>query len=327
MDEQDTRQAIKSKFQRVEPIDTTLQHRIMSQINLEENPHTKERWFMKYKVSLLLTLGLLLTASTGFAAVKYQSLTNDNGDVLFQERPMTHDTNSNRTEDDDKRISRMNHIWVNEIKPGEAAIIYIVPNNPNQELYLKANSHIVKDFSTLQKMVKIPGKTLAKQIPGKGKEKYTFQKASVHMEHGMDLYKLSETEKADIANKLLLEAQASGKDYALMPVPFTDQFWLTTLTYTSGKNKISLDILNSQDTGTVSASYEGKLNVTSRKININGQDVIQRTLGGGTSEFIWVYEDPKTKFAYHYFLRAAQGNVSNEDLMRVVKTMIPAVKK
>ncbi|WP_434752731.1 DUF4367 domain-containing protein [Paenibacillus amylolyticus] len=281
---------------------------------------------MKYKISFLLTLGLLLTASTGFAAVKYQSLTNGNGDVLFQEKPMTH-APSNRTEDDDKRIRLMNNIWVNQIKPGEAAIIYIVSNNPNQELYLKANSHIIKNFTTMQKMVNIPGRPLAKEIAGKGTEKYTFQKASVHMEHGMDLDKLSETEKADIANKLLLEAQASGKDYALMPVPFTDQFWLTTLTYASGKKEVSLVILNSQDTGTVTASYQGSLKVTSHKIKINGQDVIQRTYGSGPSEFIWVHEDPKTKYAYHYNLRSAKGNISGEELLRIAKTLIPTAKK
>lgn len=317
---------LKSRFQRVEPVDTALHHRVMSQIYLEVEPKPKERFFVKYKVSLLLALGLLLTASTGFAAVKYQSLTNGNGDVLFQEKPMTH-VESNRTEDDDKRIRLMNNIWVDQIKPGEAAIIYIVPNNPNQELYLKANSHIIKSFTTLQKMVKVPGQPLAKEIAGKGKENYTFKKAKVHMEHGMDLNKLSETEKQDIAAKLLLEAQASGKDYALMPVPFTDEFWLTTLTYTSGKKEVALDILNSQDTGTVTASYQDSLKVTSHKIKINGQDVIQRKYSGESSEFIWVYEDPKTKYAYHYMLRDAKGNISDEELLRIAKTLVPAAKE
>ena len=326
MEHFDPGQGLKFRFQKVEPVGNALYHRIMNQIHLEEKIKPKERFIVKYKISFLLTLGLLLTASTGFAAVKYQSLTNDNGDVLFQEQPMTY-AESNRTEDDDKRIRLMNNIWVNQIKPGEAAIIYIVPNNPNQELYLKANSHIIKNFTTLQKMVNIPGNPLAKEIAGKGKEKYTFQKASVHMEHGMDLNKLSETEKADIANKLLLEAQASGKDYALMPVPFTDEFWLTTLTYTSGKKEVSLDILNSQDTGTVTSSYQDSIKVTSHKIKINGQDVIQRTYGGGSSEFIWVYENPKTKYAYHYVLRSAKGNISDEELLRIAKTMIPVAKK
>ena len=326
MEHLELRHDLKSRFQRVEPVDTALHHRIMSQIYLEVEPKPKERFFVKYKVSLLLTLGLLLTASTGFAAVKYHSLTNGNGDVLFQEKPMTHIV-SERNEDDDKRIRLMNNIWVDQIKPSEAAIIYIVPNNPNQELYLKANSHIIKSFTTLQKMVKVPGQPLAKKIAGKGKENYTFQKASVHMEHGMDLNKLSETEKQDIAAKLLLEAHASGKDYALMPVPFTDEFWLTTLTYASGKNEISLTILNSQDTGTVTASYQDSLKVTSHKIKINAQDVIQRKYGGGSSEFIWVYEDPKTNYAYHYMLRDAKGNISDEELLRMAKTMVPAGKK
>lgn len=326
MEHFDPGQGLKFRFQKVEPIGNALFHRIMNKIHMEEKTNTKERFLVKYKVSFLLTLGLLLTASTGFAAVKYQSLTNGNGDVLFQENPLTHKIPAG-TEDDEKRIRRMNSIWADQIKPGEAAIFYIVPNNPNHELYLKSNPHLVKDLSTVQKMVNIPGNPVVKELSGKGKDIYTFQKASVHMEHGMDLNKLSEMEKADMANKLLLEAQALGKDYALMSIPFTDQFWHTTLTYTSGKKGVSLDILNSQDTGTVTASYQDSLKVTSHKVKINGQDVIRRTYGTIPSEFMWVYEDPKTKYAYHYILRSAKGHISDEELLHIAKTLVPAAKK
>lgn len=318
----DPGQDLKPLFQRVEPSGTALQDRIMN--NIGEKPIKKERFFVKNRVSLLLLAGMLLTASTGFAAVKYQSLANDKGEILFQEKPFSTAPASNRTEDEKKRISRMNEIWVNDIKPGEAAIIYVVPNNPNHVIDLKATSHIVKNFAELKKLLHVPGMPLSKKLSGSGT--YTFQQASVHMEHGMDLNTLSEEEKTEIAKKLLAQAQASGKEYSLMPVNFTDDFWLSSLTYASGKNEISLSILNAKNTGPVTASYEDELNSTSQKIKIHGQDVIQRTYRGDSTELIWIYEEPETSYVYHYTLSVRKGNISPEELIRIAETIIPGSK-
>jgi hypothetical protein len=135
---------------------------------------------------------------------------------------------------------------------------------------------------------------------------------------------LTEQEKADIAKKLLEKAKASGKDYALMPVKFTDQFWLSTVYYTSGNKKVSLTILNNGDHGSVTSYRDESMGMTSRKIEINGQDVLQKTWNGGNlAELDWVYEEPTTGHHYMLSLNSTKGDIAVEELIRIAKTIIP----
>ncbi|WP_127595169.1 DUF4367 domain-containing protein [Paenibacillus lautus] len=320
----DNDQDLKPLFQRVEPLGTALQERVMNQIR--EKHLKRERFFVKNKVSILLITGMLLTASTGFAAVKYHSLTNGKGEVVYEEKSNVEaPSRKGYSKEELNRIHLMNTIWDEQIKPGEAAIIYVVPDNPKHAIDIKSTPHAVKDFAKLQSMVNVPGLPLAKELSGSGT--YTFKNASVHMERETDANPLTEQEKADIAKKLLEKARASGKDYALMPVKFTDQFWLSTLYYASGNKKVSLTILNNGDHGSVTSYWDESTGMTSRKIEINGQDVVQKTWNGGNSaqlaQLDWVYEEPTTGHHYMLSLNSTTGDIAVEELIRIAKTIIP----
>lgn len=320
----DNDQDLKPLFQRVEPLGAALQERVMNQIR--EKHLKRERFFVKNKVSILLIAGMLLTASTGFAAVKYHSLTNGKGEVVYEEKSNAESpARKDYSKEELNRIHLMNTIWDEQIKPGEAAIIYVVPDNPKHAIDIKSTPHAVKDFAKLQSMVNVPGLPLAKELSGSGT--YTFNNASVHMERETDVNPLTEQEKADIAKKLLEKAKASGKDYALMPVKFTDQFWLSTVYYASGNKKVSLTILNNGDHGSVTSYWDESTGMTSRKIEINGQDVLQKTWNGGNSaqlaQLDWVYEEPTTGHHYMFSLNATTGDIAAEELIRIAKTIIP----
>ncbi|MFG1734787.1 DUF4367 domain-containing protein [Paenibacillus sp. 843] len=320
----DNDQDLKPLFQRVEPLGAALQERVMNQIR--EKHLKRERFFVKNKVSILLIAGMLLTASTGFAAVKYHSLTNGKGEVVYEEKSNAESpSRKDYSKEELNRIHLMNTIWDEQIKPGEAAIIYVVPDNPKHAIDIKSTPHAVKDFAKLQSMVNVPGLPLAKELSGSGT--YTFNNASVHMERETDVNPLTEQEKADIAKKLLEKAKASGKDYALMPVKFTDQFWLSTVYYASGNKKVSLTILNNGDHGSVTSYWDESTGMTSRKIEINGQDVLQKTWNGGNSaqlaQLDWVYEEPTTGHHYMFSLNATTGDIAAEELIRIAKTIIP----
>ncbi|MCK6077934.1 DUF4367 domain-containing protein [Paenibacillus silvae] len=321
MKHNDPEHELKRLFQKVEPSGTDLQDRIMSLIRKESAP--KERFIVKHRVGVLLIAGLLLTASTGFAAMNYQSLFNDKGDVLLEEKPLTADPVQQLSQEEQQRMERMNEIWMNEIKPGEAALIYIVPNNPQHQFDIRSNPLRVENFEQLSHMVHVPGIPLSQKLSGASRT-YTFQKASVSMEYKQDVYELSDEKKEALVQELRLQAQTSGQDHALMPVPVTDQFWLSSMTYVSGQNEISLSIMNNKDNEPLIASYDENLNTTSRKININGQDVIARTYGGDFTELMWVYQEPKTKYAYHYTLGVREGVVPLEELNHIAETLIPA---
>lgn len=317
----DNDQDLKPLFQRVEPFGTALQERVMNQIR--EKQFKKERFFVKYKVSILLVAGMLLTASTGFAAVQYHSLTNSKGEVLYEEKSDAQAPSpKNYSQKELNRIHLMNTIWDEQIKPGEAAIIYVVPDNPKHVIDIKSNPHAIEDFAKLQSMVNVPGLPLAKELSGSGT--YTFKNASVHMERETDANPLTEQEKADIAKKLLEKAKASGEDYALMPVKFTDQFWLSTVYYTSDNKEVSLTILNNGDQGSVTSYWDDNMGMINRKIEINGQDVLQKTWNGESpAQLDWAYEEPTTGHRYMLTLRSTQGEIAAEELIRIAKTIIP----
>lgn len=321
MKHNDPEHELKRLFQKVEPSGTDLQDRIMSQIHKESAQ--KERFIVKHRVGVLLIAGLLLTASTGFAAMNYQSLFNDKGDVLLEEKPLTADPVHQPSQEEQQRLERMNEIWMNEIKPGEAALIYVVPNNPHHQFDIRSNPLRVENFEQLSHMVHVPGIPLSQKLSGASRT-YTFQKASVSMEYKQDVYELSDEKKEALVQELRLQAQTSGQDHALMPVPVTDQFWLSSMTYVSEQNEISLSIMNNKDKEPLIASYDEDLNTTSRKIKIHGQDVIARTYGGDFTELMWVYQEPETKYAYHYTLGVREGVVPLEELIHIAETLIPA---
>lgn len=319
----DSDKDLKPLFQRVEPPGAALQKRVMHQIR--EEHLQKERLFVKNKVSILLIAGMLLTASTGFAAVKYHSLTNGKGEVVYEEKSNAESPplKDYSTEELD-RIHLMNTVWDEQIKPGEAAAIYIVPNNPNHVIDIKSTPHAVKDFDKLTSMVNVPGVPLAKELSTSASNKYTFKNASVHMERETDAKPLTEQEKADIAKKLLAKAKSSGKDYALMPVQFTDNFWLSTVHYISGSKEIALTILNNGDHGSVTSYWDENMDMINRKIEINGQDVLQKTWNDGSvAQLDWAYEDPSTGHHYMYTLSSTEGEVAAEELIRIAETIIP----
>lgn len=317
MDNNELDQDLKQLFQRVEPIGTSLQDQILTSIEIEKKTFKKERLFMKRKVSFLVIIGMLI-ATTGFAAVKYQSLINEEGKILYEQKPITSHP-STRTEEESKRIHRMNEVWVNQLKPGEAGIIYIASNNPNRVLDLKGNAHQITSYSTLKDMVKVAGKSVPKGLSGS--KKYDFKNGKVNMEFEFDLNKLSDAEKTEITNKLHTETQVSGKDYAIMPVPYGDDFWLATLNYANGKDEISLRIIKSK--GGVTGSYDENLNVTSNKINIKGQEAIE-IISGDYHELTWAFEEPNTEYVYLYTLGGDKN--SAKEMIQIAQNMISPVK-
>lgn len=68
------------------PAEMDVSSRVMNR--LYATKQTRQRFFMKYKVGVLVMAGLLLTASSGFAAVHYQSLKNKDGELTYQVKPV-----------------------------------------------------------------------------------------------------------------------------------------------------------------------------------------------------------------------------------------------
>lgn len=270
---------------------------------------------MKHKVGLLVLAGMLFTVSSAFAAVQYYTLKNDKGEVLYQEKH-GHLPSSVYSEEEMKRVHIMNEVWTKVLKPGEAAAIYVVPNNPDHELYIKSTPHQVKKMVDVRKMVHDPDLVIPDVLAGR----YKFASASIHMNSKTDIKPLTPKQEADIAEQLRKKAIASQKDYAIMPIEFTDTFWKADITYKQGNKEITLTFMNLGKEGSMTF-YRGEQQ-TSNKVKINNIDVIQTLRNNGSSdELTWVKELPNGQ-RYGYFLRPGLGDISEKEFMEIAKSYI-----
>ena len=70
--------------------------------------------------------------------------------------------------------------------------------------------------------------------------------------------------------------------------------------------------------------WDENMDMINRKLEINGQDVLQKTWNDGrTTQLDWAYEDQSTGHHYLYTLSSMEGDVPAEKLIRIAKTIIP----
>lgn len=270
---------------------------------------------MKYKVSLLVLVGMLFAASSAFAAVQYYSLKNHHGEVIYQERPGNEFPSRPLTEEERLRVHIANEAWVKEMKPGEAAAIYVVPHNPNHELDIRSNPHQVNSLSAFRGMIHDPAITVPDELGG-----YAFQSASVHMTRKTDATPLTPEEKASMAEQLREQALAAGKEYAIMPLGFADTFWNAIGIYKKGGNEIALQLINLGKEGSLTQYLNDEIDAAKTKDKINGLEVVV-SQWKGSSSITWVQETPEGN-RYSCILSTRAGEVGLKELTDIAKSYI-----
>ena len=140
----DNDQDLKPLFQRVEPIGTALQERVMNQIREKQ---LKRAIFVKYKVSILLMAGIFAYRIDRICGRTVPFLNQQQREVLYEEKSDAQAPSPKLFKKELNRIHLMNTIWDEQIKPGEAAIISVVPDNPKHVIDIKSTPHAVKDFA------------------------------------------------------------------------------------------------------------------------------------------------------------------------------------
>lgn len=273
---------------------------------------------MKYKIGVLALAGMLFTASTGFAAIQYYTLQNGKGETVYEEKSTPEFPKSEVTEEEYKRIHISNKVWTQEIGPGEAAAIYVVPHNPDQKIDIRANPQNVKNIASVRTMINDPAVVMPDELTGS----YMFETASVQMFMQNDITPLTEEERTAIAKQLHEEAVASGKDYAMMPVPLADTFWRVTSTYKKGEQGIDLQVINLGPDGTLTSYWDHEPQVIKKKLTINDVQVIQTNwVSLGSVSLDWVVELPGgTRHAYT--LTAKDQQISEDELIQIAESYI-----
>lgn len=239
----------------------------MKKLYAERNK--KERFFVKYKVGVLVAMGMLLTVSSGFAAVKYGVLNNEQGQAVYEVKPSkSAPPQPKYSEEDIKRIGMSRDLAEELLPDGSAAIFYIVPNNPNKQTDTRFKPFVFNDVSALRaKMAGTPVK-----IPDRLQEDYKFENAKVFFQPVNEVNPPTPDEKAATAEKLRKQAEESGKDYAMMPIELSDELLRLRAVYKRGDQEVAVTVIKSKDT--ITAYVDEKIDFRQEKITVKGVEML-----------------------------------------------------
>ncbi|MGG4107301.1 hypothetical protein AAXB25_25720 [Paenibacillus lautus] len=295
--------------------DVDLTGKVMN--TLYAQPKEKERFFVKYKVALTAFVGMMLMASTGYAAVQYHSLNNKDGEVVYETKSTKEQRKSSKVELE--RWEAFYELKDKVLKNGEAGLFYMVANNPNHETILGTKVTIFQDLSQLRDKITDKSIKIADKVNGN----YTFQKADVIFKNAQEVNPPSSEENKKMAEKLRKQAEESNKGYAMMPVEMTDQFFILNATYQNGEDKIGVNITNLTGKSDPTTYIEEKVEFKQEKVQVKGIEMLHTEFGPSQwHELKWVYESPDKKVKYVYTIDGDMNKVSKETLMKIAESYL-----
>ncbi|OAB42152.1 hypothetical protein [Paenibacillus glacialis] len=292
--------------------DADLTGKVMRILNAK--PKEKERFFVKYKVALTAIVGMMLMASTGYAAVQYHSLSNKDGEVVYETKSAKE--MGPESKEDRKHGEEFYALKEKVLKSGEAGLFYLVANNPNHQTDLGTKMTPFQNLTQLRD--KITDKSV--KIPDSVNGNYTFKQAEVMFRNAQEVNPPSPEEQKALAEKLRKQAEASNQGYAMMPVEMTDQFFLLFATYQNGEDEIAVDITNLTGKSAPGMYIDEKVEFKQEKVQVKGVEMLHTEFGPSQRhELKWVYESPDKKVKYAYTLRGDINKVSKETLMKIAE--------
>ncbi|HBS47206.1 MAG TPA: hypothetical protein DEA91_27020 [Paenibacillus sp.] len=270
---------------------------------------------MKYKVVLTACIGMMLMASTGYAAVQYHSLTNKDGKVVYETKS-TKDYVKTESKDETAQFKAFYELKDKVLKNGEAGLFYMVANNQDHEAILGTKVTVFQDLSQLRDKITDKSIKIADKVNGN----YTFQNADVIFKNAQEVNPPSSEEKKKMAEKLRKQAEESNQGYAMMPVEMTDQLFLLFATYQNGEDKIGVDITNLSGNSDPTMYIDENVEFKQEKVQVKGIEMLHTEFAPSqTHELKWVYESPDKKVKYAYTLRGDINKVSKETLMKLAE--------
>ncbi|MNI59057.1 hypothetical protein D3C73_1142000 [compost metagenome] len=124
-------------------------------------------------------------------------------------------------------------------------------------------------------------------------------------------------EEAATAEKLRKQAEASKREYAMMPVELSNQLLNVRTVYAQGKNEIAVTIVKSK--GEFTAYVDEKVEFTSEKVVVDGVEMIYTQYKGGNS-MAWTAEVPGSTEHYQYQIDDMSGQyLSKAEMIEIAK--------
>ncbi|MGG4441806.1 hypothetical protein [Brevibacillus fortis] len=288
------------------PQEIDISKQVMTKIKRE-----KERFFVKYKVSILVAIGLIASISSGYAAVQYYQLKSPQGEVLYLEKDVKESGAKTVKEPDQEMDAFLNKRWEIEdnMEPGTVAAVYIVPHNPQKQIVTMTAPF---EYMTLADVQKKVGDQifLPETLPGG----HAFLDA--RFEFGIK----NEYDKAALYQK----AEKEKKEYVMQPLAWTNELEYLYTTYQSGKSYINLNITNYEGVQE-STTYEANLDQQKKEVVKVGQIEVLYTEEAKKDQtdksIVWVVEYAGKKMQYEV---VATGDVlTKSKISEFVNAMMP----
>ncbi|MDR0270756.1 DUF4367 domain-containing protein [Paenibacillus sp.] len=312
----DKDQDLKKLFNDLRIPDAELTGKVMRILHAE--PKKKERFFVKYKVALTAVVGMMLMASTGYAAVQYNSLSNKDGEIVYETKSAKE--MGQESKEVRKHGEEFYDLKEKVLKNGEAGLFYLVANNSDHKTDLGTKMTPFQNLTQLRD--KITDKSI--KIPDSVNGNYTFKQAEVMFRNAQEANPPSPEEQKALAEKLKKQAEASNQGYAMMPVEMTNQFFILNATYQNGEDKIRVVVTNVSGKGMNAGLYiDEKVEFKQEKVQVKGVEMLYTDWGLSKSHDLrWVYQSPDKKVKYVYDINGDIDKVSKEALMKIAESYL-----
>ncbi|ATF16274.1 hypothetical protein A616_31260 [Brevibacillus brevis X23] len=294
------------------PQEIDISHQVMTKIKRE-----KERFFVKYKVSILVAIGLIASLTTGYAAVQYYQLKNEKGEVLYQEKDISQYEGKSKIvkELDPETDTLYNKRWEIEdsLEPGTAAALYIVANNPKKLVFTVSTPFSYTALTDVQKKVG-EGIVVPKTLPGG----FTF----------LDAQLANDIKNQYDKEALYKQAEKEKKEFVMQPLEWTNELDYMYATYKDSEGSyLNFSITNYEDVEG-STTYVVDLDNQKKEVIKVGKIEVLYTEEAREDQvnkkIVWVTEASGKKVQYEV---STDGDKLNKDtISQFVDAVVPKNK-
>ncbi|MBW5469023.1 hypothetical protein GPJ61_14245 [Brevibacillus formosus] len=294
------------------PQEIDISHQVMTKIKRE-----KERFFVKYKVSILVAIGLIASISSGYAAVQYYQLKSPQGEVLYQEKDISQYEGKSKIvkEVDPETDALYNKRWEIEdsLEPGTAAALYIVANNPKKLVFTVSTPFSYTTLADVQKKVG-EGIVVPKTLPGG----FTF----------LDAQLANDIKNQYDKEALYKQAEKEKKEFVMQPLEWMNELDYMYATYKdSAGSYLNFNITNYEDvegntTYVVDLDNQKKEVIKVGKIEVLYTEEARKDQV--SKRIVWVTEASGKKLQYEI---STDGDKLNKDtISEFVHAVVPKNK-
>ncbi|MGZ0050912.1 hypothetical protein [Brevibacillus gelatini] len=280
---------------------------VMDRIYLDKNG--KEGFFMKYKVSIAIGLGIVLMGTTGLAAMNAYQLYNKEGKVIYQEKDIAESQAPIKNPDEEIQafMGKMAEIEDN-LPAGTAAALYIKDHNPKKRVVTVSKPFVFQDHAALQQKLGDLVKVQPELLGG-----YKFRTASVD-------YLVNRDYKKD---ELYALANMTDEEYVLKPLSFTDTISSIEITYKNGNDALILKVTPFEDVAD-NTVYQADLDQTKKeKIIVKQTEALfseHPNQDGTEKELRWVQKVNRTPFLF--IVQTSAKNLSKDSIIKVMESFL-----